>query len=91
MTIGFGKNAIAKPSLRKWQKDAQTKCLAQFASGKRVWVQETVTGGGKTFFAEDTATRMYQDKVIDLVLYIFKTLNFQDFLAQVSLRDEVRD
>jgi threonyl-tRNA synthetase len=26
-------------------------------------------------------------KVIDLVLYIFKTLNFTDFLAQVSLRD----
>jgi threonyl-tRNA synthetase len=26
-------------------------------------------------------------KVIDLVLYIFKTLNFIDFLAQVSLRD----
>lgn len=26
-------------------------------------------------------------KVIDLVLYIFKTLNFEDFVAQVSLRD----
>ena len=26
-------------------------------------------------------------KVIDLVLYIFKTLNFEDFIAQVSLRD----
>ena len=28
-------------------------------------------------------------KVIDLVLYIFKTLDFQDFVAQVSLRDPV--
>ena len=28
-------------------------------------------------------------KVIDLVLYIFKTLNFHDFLAQVSLRDPI--
>ena len=28
-------------------------------------------------------------KVIDLVLYIFKTLNFNDFLAQVSLRDPI--
>jgi len=28
-------------------------------------------------------------KVIDLVLYIFKTLNFTDFLAQVSLRDPI--
>lgn len=74
MTIGFGKNATAKPSLRKWQKDAQTKCLAQFASGKRVWVQETVTGGGKTFFAEDTATRMYQDKVIDLVVVVVPSI-----------------
>jgi threonyl-tRNA synthetase len=27
------------------------------------------------------------DKVIDLVLYIFKTLKFEDFVAQVSLRD----
>ena len=26
-------------------------------------------------------------KVIDIVLYIFKTLNFEDFVAQVSLRD----
>jgi threonyl-tRNA synthetase len=26
-------------------------------------------------------------KVIDIVLYIFKTLNFQDFTAQISLRD----
>lgn len=28
-------------------------------------------------------------KVIDLVLYIFKTLDFTDYLAQVSLRDQV--
>jgi threonyl-tRNA synthetase len=28
-------------------------------------------------------------KVIDLVLYIFKTLDFHDYLAQVSLRDQV--
>lgn len=28
-------------------------------------------------------------KVIDLVLYIFKTLDFNDYLAQVSLRDQV--
>ncbi len=26
-------------------------------------------------------------KVIDIVLYIFKTLNFDDFIAQISLRD----
>ncbi len=28
-------------------------------------------------------------KVIDIVLYIFKTLNFNDYIAQVSLRDKV--
>lgn len=28
-------------------------------------------------------------KVIDIVFYIFKTLNFNDFIAQVSLRDKV--
>ena len=27
------------------------------------------------------------EKVIDIVLYIFKTLKFEDFIAQVSLRD----
>ena len=27
-------------------------------------------------------------KVIDIVFYIFKTLNFNDFVAQVSLRDK---
>ena len=27
------------------------------------------------------------EKVIDIVLYIFKTLNFKDFTAQISLRD----
>jgi superfamily II DNA or RNA helicase len=74
MTIGFGKNVVAKPSLRKWQKDAQTKCLAQFADGKRVWVQETVTGGGKTFFAEDTATQMHRDGIIDLVIVVVPSL-----------------
>jgi superfamily II DNA or RNA helicase len=74
MTIGFGKNVTAKPSLRKWQKDAQTKCLAQFADGKRVWVQETVTGGGKTFFAEDTATQLYRDKIIDLVIVVVPSI-----------------
>ena len=26
-------------------------------------------------------------KVIDIVLYIFKTLDFNDFVTQVSLRD----
>ena len=26
-------------------------------------------------------------KVIDLVLYVFKALKFEDFVAQVSLRD----
>lgn len=29
-------------------------------------------------------------KVIDLVLYIFKTLDFQDFTAQISLRDPLK-
>jgi len=74
MTIGFGKGSIAKPSLRKWQEDAQAKCLAQFGAGKRVWVQETVTGGGKTFFAEDTAVRMYVNRVIDLVVVVVPSL-----------------
>lgn len=28
-------------------------------------------------------------KVIDIILYVFKTLSFEDFIAQVSLRDKV--
>lgn len=37
-----------------------------------------------------TADQLLEEfkKVIDLVLYIFKTLDFQDFTAQVSLRDK---
>lgn len=74
MTIGFGKNATAKPSLRKWQKEAQAKCLSHFGDGKRVWVQESVTGGGKTFFAEDTATHLYQSKVVDLIIVVVPSI-----------------
>ena len=53
MTIGFGNNQRPKIKLRQWQSRAKTKCMAQFLDGKRVWVQETVTGGGKTIFGRE--------------------------------------
>ncbi|MFM9986238.1 MAG: threonine--tRNA ligase, partial [Flavobacteriales bacterium] len=38
-------------------------------------------------FCTNDQVKEEMGKVIDLVLYIFKTLDFPDFLAQVSLRD----
>lgn len=38
-------------------------------------------------FCTNDQVKVEVGKVIDLVLYIFKTLDFHDFLAQVSLRD----
>ncbi len=38
-------------------------------------------------FCTNDQVKQEVGKVIDLVLYIFKTLDFPDFLAQVSLRD----
>ena len=38
-------------------------------------------------FCTNEQVKLEVGKVIDLVLYIFKTLDFHDFLAQVSLRD----
>jgi superfamily II DNA or RNA helicase len=74
MALGFDYTRTNGRSLRKWQADAQVKCLAQFANGKRVWVQETVTGGGKTFFAKDTAEQMYKDGTIDLIIVVVPSI-----------------
>lgn len=38
------------------------------------------------FCTEDQLKREFQN-VIDLVMYIFKTLDFEEFIAQISLRD----
>ena len=40
-----------------------------------------------TYFCTVDQVKEEVGKVIDLVLYIFKTLDFVDFVAQVSLRD----
>jgi superfamily II DNA or RNA helicase len=70
---------INRPSvtLREWQLDASQKCLGQFASGKRVWVQETVTGGGKTVFGRETALDMYESGMIDLIIILVPSLGIQ--------------
>lgn len=74
MATGFKTEQGNNRSLRKWQKQAQQKCLVQFANGKRVWVQETVTGGGKTFFAKDTAIQMYESGTIDLIIVVVPSI-----------------
>lgn len=70
MTIGFGNNQRPKITLREWQKKAKDKCMAQFLAGKRVWVQETVTGGGKTIFGREVSIALYGESAIDLVIIL---------------------
>jgi len=70
MTIGFGSNQSPKITLREWQQRAKDKCMAQFLGGKRVWVQETVTGGGKTIFGREVSMALYDESVIDLIIIL---------------------
>lgn len=64
----------SKVSLREWQKRAKENCLSYFAAGKRVWVQEAVTGAGKTLFARETAVEYYLSKEIDLIIILTPSL-----------------
>jgi superfamily II DNA or RNA helicase len=64
-------------TLREWQLEAKQECLGQFATGKRVWVQETVTGGGKTVFGRETALDMYESGMVDLVIILVPSLGIQ--------------
>jgi superfamily II DNA or RNA helicase len=70
MAIGFGSNQSPKVTLREWQQRAKDKCMAQFLGGKRVWVQETVTGGGKTIFGREVSMALYDESVIDLIIIL---------------------
>lgn len=74
MAKGFNSKQTSTSSLRGWQEKAQAKCLAQFASGKRVWVQETVTGGGKTFFAKEIAVQMCDEESVDLIIVVVPSI-----------------
>lgn len=66
-----------KISLRDWQNESNKKCLAAFASGKRVWVQETVTGGGKTVVGREDALDMHEAGMIDLTIILVPSLPIQ--------------
>jgi superfamily II DNA or RNA helicase len=74
MAIGFGNKEIKSSSLRQWQEEAKLKCLVHFEDGKRVWVQESVTGGGKTHWAEDLAIEKHADGSIDLTIVIVPSI-----------------
>jgi superfamily II DNA or RNA helicase len=60
--------------LRKWQLAAKQKCLGQFDAGKKIWVQETVTGGGKTLFGREVALDLYESGEIDLIIVLVPSL-----------------
>jgi superfamily II DNA or RNA helicase len=70
MATGFGLNARPRVPLREWQVDAKVKCTAQFAEGKKVWVQEAAPGTGKTTFAKEAALDLYEADVIDLIIVL---------------------
>lgn len=67
------KNRSNQP-LREWQKFAKSECLKYYALGKKVWVQEAVTGAGKTTFAVETALDYYGSGEIDLIIVLTPSL-----------------
>lgn len=73
MTTSISNRALAQP-LRQWQDYAKSECLKYFALGKRVWVQEAVTGAGKTTFAVETALDYYGSKEVDLIIVLTPSL-----------------
>lgn len=74
MTIQQIKIQRPQVELRTWQLEAKQKCLGEFATGKKVWVQETVTGGGKTVFGRETALDLYESGSIDLIIVLVPSL-----------------
>jgi len=77
--MDFQKQKIKRPQtdLREWQAEAKGECLGEFAAGKKVWVQETVTGGGKTIFGRETALDLYESGTIDLIIVLVPSLGVQ--------------
>ena len=61
-------------TLREWQLEAKNLCLCEFNAGKKTWVQEAVTGAGKTLFARETAIDLYQAGEIDLIIVLTPSL-----------------
>lgn len=68
------KNRTLGRPLRKWQEFAKSECLKYFALEKRVWVQEAVTGAGKTTFAVETALDYYGSNEVDLIIVLTPSL-----------------
>jgi len=68
------KNRILGRPLRQWQEYAKSECLKYFALGKRVWVQEAVTGAGKTTFAVETSLDYYGSNEVDLIIVLTPSL-----------------
>jgi len=77
MTIQQLKFQRPQIDLRKWQAEAKAECIGEFAAGKKVWVQETVTGGGKTVFGRETALDLYESEAIDLILILVPSIAVQ--------------
>ena len=60
--------------LREWQEFAKSECLKHFALGKKVWVQEAVTGAGKTKFAVETAFNYFKSDEVNLIIVLTPSL-----------------
>lgn len=75
----FHQTKIQRPQvkLRNWQIEAKTNCLSQLTQGKKVWVQETVTGGGKTVFGRETALDLYEAGMIDLIIVLAPSIGVE--------------
>lgn len=67
-------NSGSNHGLRKWQEFAKNECLKHFALKKKVWVQEAVTGAGKTRFAVETAFAYFKSKEVDLIIVLTPSL-----------------
>ena len=74
MTINNTRISRSNVSMREWQVVANQKCLSAFSRDKHIWVQEAVTGAGKTLFAVETAVDYYEAGEIDLIIILTPSL-----------------
>lgn len=56
--------------LREWQEEAGRRAYKAFATDQTVWVTEACTGSGKTIHGADTARRLYQAGMVDLIVVV---------------------
>lgn len=60
--------------LREWQKRATNETIAAFNGGKKTFLVEACTGGGKTTYAANVAKRLLEMGFIDHVIVVAPTI-----------------